>query len=42
MVKHTQTFRRQIADELFDYFGGLSLEGLNIFKKNFRQEYLTY
>ena len=30
MVKHTQTIRRQIAEELsvFDYFVGLALKGL--------------
>ena len=31
MVKHTQTIRRQIADELyemFDHFVGLALKGL--------------
>ena len=30
MVKHTQTFHRQLADELsvFDYFVGLALTGL--------------
>ena len=32
MVKHTQTIRRQIADELFvcvfDHFVGLAFEGL--------------
>ena len=31
MVKHTQTIRQQIADELlsvFDRFGGLALKGL--------------
>ena len=32
MVKHTQTVRRQIADELFvsvfDHFVGLALKGL--------------
>ena len=32
MVKHTQTIRRQIADELsvFDHFVGLVLKGLTI------------
>ena len=32
MVKHTQTIRRQIADELlrvFDHFVGLELKGFN-------------
>ena len=29
MVKHTQTIRRQIADELFDHFVGLALKELN-------------
>ena len=32
MVKHNQTIRRQIADELFDcvdHFVGLALNGLN-------------
>ena len=33
MVKHTQTIRRQIADNclnVFDHFMGLALKGLNL------------
>ena len=37
MVKHAQTIRRQIADELFvwvfDDFVGLALKGLTTFKQ---------
>ena len=46
MVKHTQTIRRQIADELFecvfDHFAGLALKGLTVtglFKQNNEQHY---
>ena len=30
MVKHTQTIRRFLADELIDYFVGLALKGLTV------------
>ena len=33
-VKHTQTISQQIADELFDYFVGLALKGLNSYLAN--------
>ena len=38
MVKHTQTIRRQIADELFvfDHFSGLALKGLRLALKGLR------
>ena len=35
MIKHTQTIRRQIADELlsvFDHFVGFALKGLKILR----------
>ena len=38
MVKHTQTIRRQIADELFECvspFCGLALKELNMFQHTF-------
>ena len=33
-VKHTQTICQQIADELFGYFVGLALKGLNFHLAN--------
>ena len=33
-VKHTQKICLQIADELFDYFVGLALKGLNSYLAN--------
>ena len=40
MVKHTQTIRRQIADEFFecDHFVTLALKGLNSFIRGGRAE----
>ena len=47
MVKHTQTNRRQIADDLFeclsvfDHFSGLALKGLRLLKFTLRKNRLN-
>ena len=38
MDKHTQKIRRQIAEELFDYFMGLVLKGL---KYRTKEKYIS-